>query len=83
VVQGSGAGGGDVVERVAPLLAERRDDREDARDEGEENGRGSLPMELKIGVHELARALARSQGIVEKKSTMPILAPSVGAPGAE
>jgi DNA polymerase III subunit beta len=31
-------------------------------------------MELKIGVPELARALARSQGIVEKKSTMPILA---------
>jgi DNA polymerase III subunit beta len=30
-------------------------------------------MELKIGVPELARALARSQGIVEKKSTMPIL----------
>lgn len=30
-------------------------------------------MELKIGVSELARALARSQGIVEKKSTMPIL----------
>ncbi len=30
-------------------------------------------MELKIGVQELARALARSQGIVEKKSTMPIL----------
>ena len=27
-------------------------------------------MELKIGVQELARALARSQGIVEKKSTM-------------
>ena len=30
-------------------------------------------MELKIGVQELGRALARSQGIVEKKSTMPIL----------
>ena len=30
-------------------------------------------MELKIGVPELARALARSQGIVERKSTMPIL----------
>jgi DNA polymerase-3 subunit beta len=30
-------------------------------------------MELKIGVQELARALGRSQGIVEKKSTMPIL----------
>ncbi len=30
-------------------------------------------MELKIGVQELARALARSQGIVERKSTMPIL----------
>jgi len=30
-------------------------------------------MELKIGVQELTRALARSQGIVEKKSTMPIL----------
>jgi DNA polymerase-3 subunit beta len=30
-------------------------------------------MELKIGVSELARALGRSQGIVEKKSTMPIL----------
>src|SRR5512140_2264215 len=30
-------------------------------------------MELKIGVPELAKALARSQGIVEKKSTMPIL----------
>ncbi len=30
-------------------------------------------MELKIGVQELARALSRSQGIVEKKSTMPIL----------
>jgi DNA polymerase-3 subunit beta len=30
-------------------------------------------MELKIGVQELARALARPQGIVEKKSTMPIL----------
>ncbi len=30
-------------------------------------------MELKIGVQELSRALARSQGIVEKKSTMPIL----------
>ena len=30
-------------------------------------------MELKIAVQELARALARSQGIVEKKSTMPIL----------
>jgi DNA polymerase III subunit beta len=30
-------------------------------------------MELKIGAQELARALARSQGIVEKKSTMPIL----------
>jgi DNA polymerase-3 subunit beta len=31
-------------------------------------------MELKIGVAELAKALGRSQGIVEKKSTMPILA---------
>ena len=30
-------------------------------------------MELKIGVQDLARALGRSQGIVEKKSTMPIL----------
>jgi DNA polymerase III subunit beta len=30
-------------------------------------------MELKIGTQELARALGRSQGIVEKKSTMPIL----------
>jgi DNA polymerase-3 subunit beta len=30
-------------------------------------------MELKIGVQELARALSRSLGIVEKKSTMPIL----------
>jgi DNA polymerase-3 subunit beta len=30
-------------------------------------------MELKIGVQELSRALARSQGIVEKKSTMPSL----------
>lgn len=30
-------------------------------------------MELKIGVSELTRALGRSQGIVEKKSTMPIL----------
>ncbi len=30
-------------------------------------------MELKIGVPELARALGRSQGIVERKSTMPIL----------
>jgi DNA polymerase-3 subunit beta len=30
-------------------------------------------MELKIGVPEFARALARSQGIAEKKSTMPIL----------
>lgn len=30
-------------------------------------------MELKIGVQELSRALSRSQGIVEKKSTMPIL----------
>jgi DNA polymerase III subunit beta len=30
-------------------------------------------MELKIGVGELTRALARSQGIVEKKTTMPIL----------
>jgi DNA polymerase-3 subunit beta len=30
-------------------------------------------MELKIGAAELARALGRSQGIVEKKSTMPIL----------
>jgi DNA polymerase-3 subunit beta len=30
-------------------------------------------MELKIGAQELARALGRSQGIVEKKSTMPIL----------
>ena len=31
-------------------------------------------MDLKIGVPELTRALARAQGIVEKKSTMPILA---------
>lgn len=30
-------------------------------------------MELKIDVHELARALSRPQGIVERKSTMPIL----------
>ena len=30
-------------------------------------------MELKIAVQELSRALARSQGIVEKKSTMPVL----------
>ena len=30
-------------------------------------------MELKIGKAELERALGRSQGIVEKKSTMPIL----------
>ncbi len=30
-------------------------------------------MELKIGAQELTKALARSQGIVEKKSTMPIL----------
>jgi DNA polymerase-3 subunit beta len=30
-------------------------------------------MELKIGVTELAKALSHSQGIVEKKSTMPIL----------
>ena len=30
-------------------------------------------MELKIGVTELAKALGRSQGIAEKKSTMPIL----------
>lgn len=30
-------------------------------------------MELKIGVQELAKALGRTQGIVEKKSTMPIL----------
>src|SRR5512140_2054367 len=30
-------------------------------------------MELKIGVQDLATALGRSQGIVEKKSTMPIL----------
>ena len=30
-------------------------------------------MELKIATSELARALGRSQGIVEKKSTMPIL----------
>lgn len=30
-------------------------------------------MELKIGAPELAKALGRSQGIVEKKSTMPIL----------
>lgn len=30
-------------------------------------------MELKIATTELARALGRSQGIVEKKSTMPIL----------
>ena len=30
-------------------------------------------MELKIGAQELARALGRLQGIVEKKSTMPIL----------
>ncbi len=30
-------------------------------------------MELKIGVQELGRALARSQGIAERKSTMPML----------
>jgi DNA polymerase-3 subunit beta len=30
-------------------------------------------MELKIGTSELSRALGRSQGIVEKKTTMPIL----------
>jgi len=30
-------------------------------------------MELKIGAQELAKALGRSQGIVEKKSTMPVL----------
>jgi len=30
-------------------------------------------MELKIGVPEFAKALGRSQGIVERKSTMPIL----------
>ena len=30
-------------------------------------------MELKIATSELAKALGRSQGIVEKKSTMPIL----------
>jgi DNA polymerase-3 subunit beta len=30
-------------------------------------------MELKIQVQELTRALGRSQGIVERKSTMPIL----------
>ena len=30
-------------------------------------------MELKIATAELSRALGRSQGIVEKKSTMPIL----------
>ena len=30
-------------------------------------------MELKIAAHDLARALGRSQGIVEKKTTMPIL----------
>ncbi len=30
-------------------------------------------MELKIGVQDLARALSRSQGIVEKRTTMPIL----------
>ena len=30
-------------------------------------------MELKIGAAVLATALGRSQGIVEKKSTMPIL----------
>ena len=30
-------------------------------------------MELKIAAQELAKALGRSQGIVEKKSTMPIL----------
>jgi len=30
-------------------------------------------MELKIGIAELSKALGRSQGIVEKKSTMPIL----------
>jgi DNA polymerase-3 subunit beta len=34
---------------------------------------GGILMELKIGAQELARALGRSQGIVEKKSTMPIL----------
>src|SRR6266513_3407854 len=31
-------------------------------------------MELQIGIDEFSRALYRSQGIVEKKSTMPILA---------
>ena len=31
-------------------------------------------MELKIAVPELTRALSRVQGIVEKKTTMPILA---------
>ena len=30
-------------------------------------------MELKITVAELGRALSRSQGIVEKKTTMPVL----------
>jgi DNA polymerase-3 subunit beta len=30
-------------------------------------------MELKIATSELSKALGRSQGIVEKKSTMPIL----------
>ena len=30
-------------------------------------------MELKMAAQDLARALGRSQGIVEKKSTMPIL----------
>ena len=30
-------------------------------------------MEIEIGVHELSRALARSQGIAEKKTTMPAL----------
>ena len=30
-------------------------------------------MELKIGIAELSKALGRSQGIVEKKSTMPLL----------
>ena len=31
-------------------------------------------MELQIGTDEFSRALYRAQGIVEKKSTMPILA---------
>src|SRR5437763_5106786 len=31
-------------------------------------------MELQIGIDEFSRALYRAQGIVEKKSTMPILA---------